>query len=256
MIRAYEEKDYNAVVLLWQEAFGDTEEDIAACMRHFAPYLTLYTEDDLLLGMYMRMPLCADDKKGEYIYAVATAKSAQGRGIATKLLDAAKADVDSGTIDFLALVPAKPSLFDFYEKRGFTKGALVARYSYTHQVGKKAYSAVKRIAAKEMYTKRNAYFKKLAAWDTKMLAAIDEIYGGCFYELEDKGFCMAYPIADKVIVSELCLNGTEKEAVLEALCVYFGKDKIDAVLPDVNGEAFAMFYPAAAAELYFNIAIN
>ncbi|MBQ4160966.1 MAG: GNAT family N-acetyltransferase [Clostridia bacterium] len=256
MICAYKEKDYKDVVALWQEAFGDTEEDIAACMRHFAPYLTLYTEGDALLGMFMRMPLYAGDQKGEYIYAVATAKAAQGCGIATKLLDVAKADVDSGKIDFLALVPAKPSLFDFYEKRSFIKGSLVTKINYAKQGREKSGISLKRITAQEMYIKRSAYFQTLAAWDTQMLSAIDEIYGGCFYALEDKGFCLAYPTADKVIVSELCVNGIEKEAALEALCAYFGKDKIEAVLPDANGEAFAMFYPAEAAKLYFNIAIN
>ena len=256
MIRAYEKQDYQAVVTLWKEAFGDSEEDIKACMFHFAPFLSLYTEDAALLGMFMRLPLYAGTKKGEYIYAVATAKTAQGRGIATKLLDEAKADVVNRKLDFLVLVPAKPSLFEFYEKRSFIKGALVTKCSYTHQEGKKVNVAVKRITAQEMYTKRNTYFNKFAAWDTQILTAIDEIYGGCFYELEDKGFCLAYPSADKVIVSELCLNGIEKETALEALCVYFGKEKIEAVIPDVNGEAFAMFYPAEAAELYFNIAIN
>ena len=217
MIRAFEEKDYGAVVSLWQEAFGDTEDDIAACMRHFAQCLTLYTVGDALLGMYMRKPLYAGDKKVEYINAVATAKAAQGRGIATKLLDVAKADVDSGKIDFLALVPAKPSLFDFYEKRGFTKGALVSKINYAKQEGEKSGISLKRITAQEMYIKRNAYFQTLAAWDTQMLSAIDEIYGDCFYALDNKGFCMAYPTADKVIVSELCLSGITKETALEAL---------------------------------------
>ncbi len=256
MIRAYEKQDYQAVVTLWKEAFGDSEEDIKACMFHFAPFLTLYTEDAALLGMFMRLPLYAGTKKGEYIYAVATAKTAQGRGIATKLLDEAKADVVNRKLDFLVLVPAKQSLFDFYKKRGFTKGSFVSKHSYTIRDVEKKDIAVKRITAQEMFQKRNACFKNLAAWDIKMLTAIDEIYGGCFYELEDTGFCLAYPTSDKVIVSELCLNGIEKETALEALCVYFGKEKIEAVIPDVNGEAFAMFYPAEAAELYFNIAIN
>ena len=131
MIRAYEEKDYALVIALWQEAFGDTEADIAACIRHFTPYLMLYTQDDALLGMFMLLPLRADGKKGDYIYALATAKCARGRGIATALLDFAKARVKGGTSDFLALVPAKPSLFEFYEKRGFTKGAYVSKKTFT-----------------------------------------------------------------------------------------------------------------------------
>lgn len=256
MIRAYEVRDYDAVVALWQEAFGDTKEDIASCMRHFAPYLSIYTDNGDVLGMFMRLPLYANGKRGDYIYAVATAKKAQGCGIATKLLEEAKTAVDNGKTDFLALVPAKPSLFDFYQKRGFTKGSPVSKFSYTRRDSRKTSIAVKHITAQELHTRRNAFFKNLAAWDVQMLSAIDEIYGGCFYELENIGFCLAYPMHDKVIVSELCLSSTDHETAFEALCAYFGKDNIEAVVPDTNGEAFAMFYPAEAAELYFNIAIN
>ena len=256
MIRAFEEKDYSAVIALWQEAFGDTEADIAACMRHFAPYTMLYTETDKVLGMFILLPLQTGSKKGDYIYAVATAKSARGRGIATQLLDYAKTRVKNGRSDFLTLVPAKASLFAFYKNRGFTNGSPVSRLNYSTQGSAKASIAVKQITANEMYKNRNAYFKTLAAWDERMLAAIDEIYGGCFYTFEDKGFCTAYPMRDKVIVSELCLNDVAMEDALEALCAYFGKEKIEAVVPDANGNAFAMFYPAEAANMYFNIAIN
>ncbi len=259
MIRAYTKKDYNAVTKLWQQAFGDSAEDIAACMRHFAPYLTVYTEENVLLGMFMRLPLEADGKKGDYIYAVATDKCARGRGIATALLDHAKASIQDGSKDFLALVPAKPSLFDFYENRGFTKGAPVLKKCHTNQGNAKANIAIKNITPARMYALRKAHFKNLAAWDEAMLSAIDDIYGGCFYELISEagtGFCMAYKIGNKLIVSELCPGSIEENDAFSALDSYFNTDTVEAVLPDENGEAFAMFYPAEAAEMYFNIAIN
>lgn len=259
MIRAYEKKDYNAVVALWHEAFGDTVEDIANCLHYFAPYLTLYTEGNALLGMFMRLPVYADNKKGDYIYAVATAKCARGRGIATKLLEIAKARVINGERDFLVLVPAKPSLFDFYKKRGFTEGTYVSKLCGSCRAEPNNNLAVKHITPKQMHACRKAYFQKLAAWDEEMLSAIDAVYGGCYYALKSEngeGFCLAYPCADKVIVPELCLSGISAEDALSALAVYFGKEKIEATVPDKNGKAFAMFYPAEAAELYFNIAIN
>lgn len=261
MIRAYEKSDYDAVVALWQEAFGDTKEDIENCMHHFSPYMTLYTENSDLLGMFIRLPLEADDKKGDYIYAVATAEHARGRGIATTLLEAAKSRVTNGERDFLVLVPAKPSLFDFYEKRGFTEGANVTKKTYTHIHGAQSEITLKSISPGQMYAYRNAHFKNLTAWSEPMLSAIDSIYGsGCYYVLE-KGenataFCMAYTFENKLIVPELCLCGIDEATALSALDAHFRADEIQVVLPDENGEAFAMFYPSEYKDYYFNLAIN
>lgn len=260
MIRAYEKQDYDAVVALWQEAFGDTKEDIANCMQHFSPYLTLYVENNALLGMFMRLPVESDGKKGDYIYAVATAKHARGRGIATKLLETAKASVSNGERDFLVLVPAKPSLFEFYEKRGYTNGTHITKKTYAHVRDAKTDITIKSISPAQMYAYRKAYFKNLAAWDEKMLSAIGSVYGGsCYYALEGKNanaFCMAYTYENKLIVPELCLVNMEEKDAIAALDAHFGAKEIQFVLPDENGDAFAMFYPNAYKDHYFNLAIN
>lgn len=54
-----------------------------------------------------------------YIYAVATLKEYRGRGLCRKLMEKTHADLrDLGYVGAI-LVPAEPSLFDFYERMGY-----------------------------------------------------------------------------------------------------------------------------------------
>ncbi len=258
MLVNYTKEDYTQVLTLWQEAFGDAKEDIDACLALFAQYLYVYKQEDKLLSMLMLLPLSFGDKKGEYVYAVATRKEARGMGLATKMLEEAKKRVEQHEIDFLALVPAKPSLFVFYEKRGFTAGTPLTTVT-TAKNNPHTNINICKISPDAYGTLRQKQFPRLAAWSTQMLTDIETLYGECYYRLSTEngvGFCMAYMQKDKLSVSELCLNAMDTADALSILCKYFGAKKAEAKLPDEDGEPFAMFYPENYADLYFNLAIN
>ncbi len=54
-----------------------------------------------------------------YIYAVATKASHRGRGISTKMLEAAHKHMRQAGLKLSVLVPASGPLYNFYGKRGF-----------------------------------------------------------------------------------------------------------------------------------------
>ncbi len=258
MIRAYNEADYASVVALWQEAFGDAKEDIDPCLNAFKDDLFVYQKEDCIVAMFMLLPLTRGSEDGYYIYAVATLKSARGQGIATKLLDYAKEKTEKGNKAFLALVPAKPALFDFYEKRGFTAGTLMRKKTYKKDELADTSLSIRPVTPHAYFILRENFFKNvsLTAWSAEMLEKIENIYGECFYEASDGSFCMAYAIGDKLIIPEICLNDATAEEVVSALAKPFNVTCAEAVLLDKNGEPFAMFYPSNFADSYFNIAIN
>lgn len=57
-----------------------------------------------------------------YVYALATAAEARGKGYASLLLDYACTILKERRCDCILTVPAQPSLFDFFGKNGYTPG--------------------------------------------------------------------------------------------------------------------------------------
>ena len=117
MIIFAEEKHKKQIISLWREAFGDGEDEISFYLENILKYLVVFIEKERVCGMLAMLPVAMGDKKGRYIYAVATKKTERGRGISTALLDFAKQYIERNGENFLVLVPQEESLFDFYKKR-------------------------------------------------------------------------------------------------------------------------------------------
>lgn len=60
--------------------------------------------------------------KAGYVYALATAPEAKGKGYASQLLDYAVTLLKERRFDCILTVPAQPSLFDFFGKNGYEPG--------------------------------------------------------------------------------------------------------------------------------------
>lgn len=60
--------------------------------------------------------------KAGYVYALATAPEAKGKGYASLLLDYAVTLLKERRFDCILTVPAQPSLFDFFGKNGYEPG--------------------------------------------------------------------------------------------------------------------------------------
>jgi GNAT superfamily N-acetyltransferase len=104
------------IVRLWNEAFGDSKEDIMFFINNVknAKCLSYYDKNNIASMLFL-VECCVDGVNGEYIYAACTEKKSRGFGYMTELLNYAKKHCKS----FVCLIPANKSLINYYNQRGF-----------------------------------------------------------------------------------------------------------------------------------------
>ena len=113
-------EDIGALSTLWQEVFGDGGELISAFFRLlWRPEYGRVAEEG---GRIVSMGFClpgpeAMGLKCAYIYAMATAEDARGRGHAARIGRALMADAFESGADIVATLPADEGLCRWYETR-------------------------------------------------------------------------------------------------------------------------------------------
>ena len=121
IIRKPAKEDLPALSALWQEAFGDTPEDV----ENF--YSTAFSFDRCLMaeeqkpvgGIYW-IDARISGQKVAYLYAFAVAEECRGQGIGKTLLEKALETLKGEGYKAAVLVPGEESLYSYYEKAGFT----------------------------------------------------------------------------------------------------------------------------------------
>ena len=110
-------KDYNDIIPLWQEAFGDSEEDIRFfCENVNNAECIVYCHENSIASMMYLVDCKVGEKRAKYIYAACTFKKYKGMGYMSELINyCIKKYSDSFT---LCLIPASDSLIEFYTARG------------------------------------------------------------------------------------------------------------------------------------------
>ena len=120
-------EDIPALKALWQEAFGDEQQDIDLFFETVYPNATGFCAEDggELVSMLFALPqtIVKEEKqfKCAYLYAVATKKDRQGEGLCSALLAYAEKELRKRYFEALLLSPASERLADFYAERGFTR---------------------------------------------------------------------------------------------------------------------------------------
>ncbi len=131
MIRFATPGDHMKLKSLWQDIFGDSREAVEDyfARRHHDGNMLVEAQGDDIAGMLSMLPLRLTSPgqsfPARYIYAVATDVKYRNQGISTRLLDYAHAYMQSRGEAAAVLVPASPSLFDFYGKRGYQTAFLL-----------------------------------------------------------------------------------------------------------------------------------
>ena len=115
-------EDREAIIGLWEEAFGDSREFVEGFLASgYAPErCRVALESGKLLGMLFWFRCARENEPFAYIYAVATAASARGKGICTDLMEDTHRILAEQGYAGAVLCPGEPSLFRFYEKRGYS----------------------------------------------------------------------------------------------------------------------------------------
>ena len=107
--------DENLIIPLWQEAFGDSKEDISFFLNNCKNMKCLgYFDEKMLSSMLFLIDCKISGDEYKYIYAACTYKNKRGRGDMSKLLDYCKSNFNK-----VCLIPADDKLVDFYFEREF-----------------------------------------------------------------------------------------------------------------------------------------
>ncbi|MGI6562783.1 MAG: GNAT family N-acetyltransferase [Clostridia bacterium] len=117
---------------LWEIAFGDDRAyiDLFFKYKYKEDRTYVLTRNGKIAAMTTAVPVLYNDKNGSaegvMLYAVATHPEDRGKGFSTMLMDYVNRDFfEKGT--FLSvLVPATPSLFQFYKNRGYTESFTIS----------------------------------------------------------------------------------------------------------------------------------
>ncbi len=107
---------------LWQSVF---DEDAAVTELFFKNIYDIcqnpvIEKDGEVLSSAFLIPCEISEYKGFYVYCAMTRPSYRGKGLMAQVLTLADEAVKKCGLDFLLLVPAEESLFNYYGKFGFT----------------------------------------------------------------------------------------------------------------------------------------
>ncbi|MDD4134401.1 MAG: GNAT family N-acetyltransferase [Eubacteriales bacterium] len=238
MIRFSQDSDLPALYALWQEAFeADAREAEYFFSRRLRREYTLVALDEgRVLGMLSMLPISlvvsGKSYPARYVFAVATLRQFRGQGLSSQLLDAAHQHMTVSGEAASVLVPARPSLFDFYGKRGYETRFFIdslnisSREIPVHPPAAQLAS----IGAEDYLRLRDGAFGQSSLyvrWDLEALRFfISSLFGAggalrivtpqgeaaCLYELRDGG----------ARVTELALHGLGWQDAMAAIHGYLG----------------------------------
>ena len=124
LIKVFDDK--KQIISLWQEAFGDSEEEIIFfldnCKHKKCVGLCSGKE---LYSMLFLVDCTVDGESAEYIYAASTFKRRRGNGDMSKILEYCR-----NNYPVICLIPADEELVKYYKKRGFVNTADTSSISF------------------------------------------------------------------------------------------------------------------------------
>ncbi len=122
MIDFATKKDINALKSLWQSVFLEDKEVTEYFFENiFDDVVTpaIRIDDEIVSSLFL-LDCKIGNYKGKCVYCAMTKCSHRGKGYMKKLLDFSYAWCRENGYDFLTLVPAEKSLFQYYAKCGFS----------------------------------------------------------------------------------------------------------------------------------------
>ena len=213
-------KQYKQLEMLWQEAFGDTEEFIDGFFcTAFSPARCrcMVINKKVVAALYW-MDVRREDQRYAYIYAVAVAESHRSKGLGRAMLEDAQAHLALRGYDGILLYPQNDGLRQMYEKMGYKTATTVSRFTCEaaaepvalHRIDRDAYAALRRTYLPEgimlQENENIAYLEMMAffyAGEDFLLAASKE--GHTLYAPELLGNPNAAP---GILTALRCTEGT------------------------------------------------
>lgn len=239
MITTASQQHLDGIRQLWQQAFGDSPQYVDLFWEQCAqPRNSLvYLQDNTVAGMLFILPCSLVFGKSQYrcayLYAIATGEAQRGRGISTQLLEHAYRLCSKRGYAVCALVPATPSLFGFYAKRGYAVQGVTKTLSVeaTQLAGSHSSAVFSPIGAPEIFAMRKKQFgDAYLEWDCGTVAYIlaeNRFGGGSFYQYRlggDSGYLCCLPDRDTLLVKEFAGKDALLPELLAGLHRLYRKD--------------------------------
>lgn len=241
MIRLSRKDDLNDIIVLWNEAFGDSEDDIKFFLdSRYIPENAVVCETDgrivsvlfLLDGM---MHINGKDYSSYYLYAACTSKDFRGKGIMSDMLGFAKSLSISRNKQFIILKPGEESLYGYYEKFGyksvFTKKTIKINdnFNAVEEIKSENNFLSDILISRDNLLNKTDYFR----WDSDAIEfAIShhKHFGGeCF--LSKNGYIFYYVDNNILFIKENTLS--DKSEFLKILSYLKNQYKTNSVIADL-----------------------
>ena len=236
---------------IWRACFDAEEEYLHLYFStRYRPDQTLvWEEDGQILGMLTLLPctlraLCQGEwrlYRASYLFAVGTLPQAQGRQIATQLLQFADKYLQEQGIEAAILYPAEPSLYRFYEKRGYEVWFSRSILSFPPLMQKGTGWELQPLSAGQYHREQLRLLPQEAVlWPRDALLFVkgeSRLYRGDLYALckggQQRALCNLYRYTpDEVIVKELLAEpGQPQEELVQALRGLFPRAALSVRLP-------------------------
>lgn len=252
MIQFATEQMRGAIKALWQECFGDAGEYVEFYLsaHDLQKNVLVWLEDGVPVSMLSLLPatIVAGENSfsAAYVYAVATAKAFRGRGISSRLQEAAHEHLRSAGIQAVVTVPASESLYEFYSRRGFDaafysrRGVLpadaVSEISEEHSISPLQADVYFKIRKKALSAQ-----KMFVQWEPNALSyRLNEVVFNSGSALllranEQQAAAVCYSQGDILIVKELMPDTMPLPIALGILGRHFGAKRFQLNLPDKEG---------------------
>ena len=238
---------YPQLKALWAEAFGDEDSFIELFFATgFSPErCRCITVNGSIAAALYWFDCEADGRKLAYLYAVATAKAQQGKGLCRALMENTHTLLREQGYSGAVLVPGEPELFGMYAKIGYTVINCMDKFSCVA-----AGSCHIRRASPEEYTAARNTLLPVGGVRQEMglafLAGYTELYIGADFTLAGSRS------NDSFTAMELLGNRDSAPSILGALGLEKGTFRTPGTEP------FAMYHSLSdsSAPTYFGLAFD
>ena len=252
------------LISLWQEAFGDTAEEALFYFqhRHKQQNMFVFEIGSEISGMLSMLPVHLHSPKqiiqARYVFAVATKKTRRGQGISTRLLEAAHQKMQAEGSSASILVPAEPSLFEFYGKRGYKTGFQVDQvHLKAGEISSRGVKGrLKRCCADKYLSIRNDVYKSsqmFVRWDLDALQFIRHSVmasGGAMFSIsigKRQAAAVCEARGDFIRVTELACSKDMWQQAMALIHQHFQSEKYqlrmqEGSLPEGSTQPFGMIH--------------
>lgn len=235
---------------LWQQAFGDVDAflDVFFSCAFSPSRCRCVLDGDTVAAALYWFDCTWEGKRLAYLYAVATDKGYQGKGLCRRLTEDTHAHLKVLGYHGSILVPAERSLFAMYEKLGYETCSSVREFSCAagDPIPLRQLTAPEYAALRRQYLPVGGVVQEVET--LALLQTQTAFYAG------DNCLLLCSSEDGKLTVHELLGDENTAESIVAALDCTEGKFRIPG-----KEKPFAMYYPLTddlSAPAYFGLALD